>query len=84
MKKKEYNDELKSYSNLRELLHPGSYIDVRRWLKRESVNLSDKEFDNMALNAIIQATDSKMHTDIEKALKILNQKLKDYIHKEPV
>ena len=74
-----YKNQLDNYSGLQRLLHSGSYIDVKNWFERENVELDDDTFNTMALDAIIAATDSKLNLDSEKALKILNTKLKEYM-----
>jgi len=70
------------FENIKELLHPGSLSDVKKWLKNNNASLSDKELDILALESIKKSMDAHKIPNSEKALKILNAKLKLYIHEK--
>ena len=72
---------LTKYQNIKQLLHPGSYSDIKKWLQKEKASLSDKDLDNLILDSIIQTTSNNGEEDSEKALKIFNIKLKQHIKK---
>ncbi len=67
------------YSNLKELLHPGSLHDIKRWLSDEKASLSDKDLDELALQSLIKSEGPNRIPDREKALKLFNIKLKQHI-----
>ena len=67
------------YSNIQALFHPGSYADVKKWLKNEKASLSDKKMDEFALQAILSSESKEHKPDYEKALQLLNIKLKQHI-----
>ena len=68
------------FENIKELLHTGSYSDVKQWLKDNKASMSDKDLDVLALQSIKDSTNAQQIPDSEKALKILNAKLKLHIH----
>ena len=70
------------YANIKELLYPGSYANIKHWLKDEKASLSDKDLDAIAFDAILQSTDSKGILDYEKALQLFNIKLKQHISEQ--
>ncbi len=68
------------YENIKTILHPGSFHDVKKWLASQKASLSDKELDNLALESIIQSSGANKVPDTEQALKLFNIKLKQHIH----
>ena len=70
------------YENIKDLLHPSSYQDVKQWLKREQASLSNKDLDDIALQSILESQDPKQIPDYNKALKLFNIKLKQHIQNQ--
>ena len=70
---------LSKYDNLKQLLHTGSYHNVKHWLEDNKASMSDRELDKLALLSIKESFNSKSEPDIEKALKLFNIKLKQHI-----
>ena len=69
------------YENIKQLLHPGSYNDIKQWLKSEKASLSDKDLDAIALQSII-SNQTAINTNTEAALKLFNIKLKQHIQNQ--
>ncbi len=70
------------YENIKALLHPGSYNDVKQWLMKERASMSNKDLDDLALQSIIESENLKKQPNYEKALKLLNIKLKQHIQNQ--